>query len=68
MTPNFWTEGGDFSAADLELPHLGGPESPLPDEPGERLLSAAWLTFDELARRAEGNASAPQLRSNERRT
>ena len=64
VTPNFWTVGGDFSAADLELPQLGSPEHPLPNEPGQRLLSAAWLTFDELVQRADGKAAAPQHRSN----
>ena len=68
VTPNFWTLGGDFSAAEMELPHLGSPDHPLPNEPGHRLQSAAWLTFSELAHRAEGNPSAPQRRSNERRT
>lgn len=51
VTPNFWTSEGDFSAAALELPGLGDPDQPLPDEPGKRLESAAWLSFDELARR-----------------
>lgn len=50
VTPSFWTEGGDFSAAALQLPHLGDPAHPLRGEPGERLEAAAWLTFDELQR------------------
>jgi len=51
VTPTFWTEGSDFSAAALLLPHLGEPAHPLPGEPGDRLESAAWLGFDELTRR-----------------
>ncbi len=51
VTPNFWTEGGDFSAASLLLPGLGDPARPLRGEPGDRLESAAWLSFDELSRR-----------------
>lgn len=48
ITPTFWTEGGDFSAAGLVLPRLGDPDRPLPGEPGNRLKTAAWLTLDEL--------------------
>ncbi|MGZ9074692.1 MAG: HAD-IA family hydrolase [Burkholderiaceae bacterium] len=51
ITPNFWTVGSNFDSADLLLPNLGDPLHPLPGEPGRRLESAAWLTFDELARR-----------------
>ena len=51
VTPTFWTEGGDFSAASLLLPHLGDPAHPLRGEPGQQLRSAAWLTYDELTRR-----------------
>ena len=51
VTPNFWTEGNDFSAADLVLPHLGDPAHPLPGEPGNQLQSGAWLGFDELVQR-----------------
>jgi HAD superfamily hydrolase (TIGR01509 family) len=54
VTPNFWTEGNDFSAADLVLPHLGDPSQPLPGEPGDKLFSAAWLGFSELVQRARG--------------
>jgi beta-phosphoglucomutase-like phosphatase (HAD superfamily) len=54
VTPTFWTEGGDFSAAALVLPHLGDPVQPLRREPGQQLQSAAWLTFDELMRRMSG--------------
>jgi beta-phosphoglucomutase-like phosphatase (HAD superfamily) len=55
VTPNFWTSGGDFSAASLELPGLGNPDQPLPDEPGGRLAFAAWLSFEELAHRVAGS-------------
>jgi hypothetical protein len=34
------------------LPALGDPNDPLPDEPGHRLRSAAWLGADELLRLA----------------
>ena len=51
VTPNYWTESGDFSDATLLLPSLGDPEYPLAGEPGKRLESAAWLGFDELSRR-----------------
>jgi beta-phosphoglucomutase-like phosphatase (HAD superfamily) len=67
VTPNFWTEGGDFSAAPLQLPHLGDPDEPLPDEPGGRLGSAAWLTFDELEHRVAGSAAAAPRAFTERR-
>jgi HAD superfamily hydrolase (TIGR01509 family) len=52
VTPSFWTAEGDFSAAALLLPHLGSPAQPLPDEPGDRLEDAAWLSVAELTRRA----------------
>jgi len=48
VTPTFWTEGGDFSAAGLVLPHLGDPSRPLPAEPGTALKARAWLSLDEL--------------------
>ena len=57
ITPTFWTEGGDFSSAALLLPALGDPTQPLPNEPGGRLESAAWLGFDELSRRLSAHAS-----------
>ena len=57
VTPNYWTEGGDFSHASLQLPSLGDPGSPLPGEPGRRLEAAAWLTFDELERRFSTRAA-----------
>ncbi|MFN6994753.1 MAG: HAD-IA family hydrolase [Aquincola tertiaricarbonis] len=52
VTPTFWTEGGDFTAAGLLLPHLGDPQQPIPGEPGGRLRQAAWLGVDELQRLA----------------
>ena len=48
VTPTFWTEGSDFSAAGPLLPSLGDPASPLPGEPGRQLHAAAWLTLPEL--------------------
>jgi len=48
LTPTFWTQGSDFSAAGLVLPRLGDPSHPLPAEPGGTLKTHAWLTFDEL--------------------
>jgi beta-phosphoglucomutase-like phosphatase (HAD superfamily) len=48
VTPTFWTEGSDFSAAGLVLPRLGDPSRPLPHEPGTALKAQAWLGFDEL--------------------
>ncbi len=53
VTPNFWTEGRDFSSADLVLPHLGDPAHPLPGEPGGKLASTGWLSFGELVQLAE---------------
>lgn len=52
VTPNFWTEDGDFAAAALVLPQLGDESHPLPGEPGTHLRSAPWLTIDELLQRA----------------
>jgi len=48
ITPTFWTEGADFSAAGLLLPRLGDPSRPLPAEPGTSLKTQAWLGLDEL--------------------
>jgi HAD superfamily hydrolase (TIGR01509 family) len=59
VTPNFWTEGPDFSEAALVLPHLGSPELPLPGEPGRQLQMAAWLTCDEVLRVTERRGDAP---------
>jgi HAD superfamily hydrolase (TIGR01509 family) len=52
ITPNYWTEDGQFGTAALVLPNLGDPARPLPHEPGGSLRLAAWLTMDELLRRA----------------
>ncbi len=52
VTPTYWTEDSDLRAADLLLPSLGEPKHPLSGEPGRQLQQAAWLSFDELARRA----------------
>lgn len=52
VTPTFWTEGSDFSAAALVLPSFGSPTTPLNGEPGKQLESAAWLTVAEIERRA----------------
>jgi HAD superfamily hydrolase (TIGR01509 family) len=48
VTPTYWTEDSDFSAANLLLPHLGDKVHPIKDEPGKRLRDAAWLTVNEL--------------------
>lgn len=48
VTPTYWTQGGDFSAAGLVLPRLGEPHAPLHGEPGCLLKTAAWLRFEEL--------------------
>jgi HAD superfamily hydrolase (TIGR01509 family) len=45
VTPTFWTEGADFSAAGLLLPRLGDPSHPLP---GSVLKARPWLGLDEL--------------------
>ena len=61
ITPTFWTEGSDFSAAGLVLPSLGSPAAPLAGEPGNRLASAAWLTLAELERKATPPRASTQL-------
>jgi HAD superfamily hydrolase (TIGR01509 family) len=48
-TPTVWTAAQDFSAADLVLPSLGDPGSPL-DPASSRRLGAGYLTLAELAR------------------
>jgi len=53
VTPTYWTETHDFSRAGMRLPHLGGPGQPVEGEPGTQLEDAAWLTYAELARRAD---------------
>lgn len=57
VTPTYWTRHEDFSSAALELPNLGDPHLPIAGEPGRQLLSAAWLSFAELARRMDGRTS-----------
>lgn len=52
VTPTFWTQGGDFSAAGLVLPHLGSPIAPLHGEPGCLLKHHPWLGMDDLSRLA----------------
>lgn len=52
VTPTYWSEGGDFSAAGLVLRDLGDPAHPLQGEPGRELRSTPWLTFAELQERA----------------
>ena len=52
VTPTYWTEGGDFSAASLLLAGLGDPAMPLQGEPGGQLQAAGWLTFEELMKKA----------------
>lgn len=52
VTPNFWTEDGDFSGAGLVLQSVGDAAHPLEGEPGRELRLAAWLTFAELQQRA----------------
>ena len=53
VTPTYWTEGADFSAAGLVLPRLGDPAQPLAGEPGTALRSRAWLSLDELQELAQ---------------
>ena len=57
VTPTFWTEDSDFSTASLVLPSLGAPAAPLDGEPGGRLRTAAWLSFEEVVQLA----TPPQL-------
>jgi beta-phosphoglucomutase-like phosphatase (HAD superfamily) len=49
VTPTYWTQGSDFSAAGLVLPSLGTPATPLRGEPGGLLSRNAWLSLDELS-------------------
>jgi beta-phosphoglucomutase-like phosphatase (HAD superfamily) len=48
VAPTYWTLGDDFASADLLLPRLGEPASPIEGEPGHALQVQAWLTLDEL--------------------
>jgi HAD superfamily hydrolase (TIGR01509 family) len=50
VTPTFWTQGSDFSAAGLVLPGFGAPDAPLAGEPGCQLAHDAWLSLRELQR------------------
>ncbi|MCE4536995.1 HAD-IA family hydrolase [Pelomonas sp. P7] len=63
VTPTFWTEGGDFTAAGLVLPGLGGPDAPLAGEPGCQLGTAAWLRFEELCELASPPPSLTPLQA-----
>lgn len=51
VTPTYWTQDHDFSAAALLLPRLGDPQHPLQGEPGTLLQDQAWLGHAELVRR-----------------
>lgn len=51
VTPTYWTEDHDFSAASMVLPSLGDPQRPLAGEPGALLQDQAWLGHAELVRR-----------------
>ncbi len=51
VTPTYWTEDQDFSAAALVLPSLGDPQRALDGEPGSLLQDQAWLGYPELVRR-----------------
>ena len=57
VTPTYWSRHEDFSAASLELPHLGDPHLPIGGEPGHQLENAPWLSFAELARRMDGRTA-----------
>ena len=63
VTPTFWTQGGDFSLAGLELPRFGDPAHPLPGEPGGVLRTRAWLAIDELLDRARPPRRADAVRA-----
>ena len=63
VTPTYWTEGADFSAAGLVLPRLGDPAHPLPAEPGTALKTRAWLSLDELLERARPPRPTNTLRA-----
>ena len=63
ITPTFWTEGGDFSAAGLVLPELGDPAAPLSGEPGAILQAAGWLTLEELMQKAVPQRSPSEVQT-----
>lgn len=50
VTPTRWTAGQDFGEADLTLPHLGDPGTPLDARTAER-IGGAFLTLELLAQR-----------------
>jgi len=50
VTPSQWTEGDDFAAADIVLPHLGDRDRPLPVTYASN-LGAPWLGLAEIAMR-----------------
>lgn len=60
VTPTYWSEGDDFSAAGLVLPHLGDADHPLQRGESGRPLphgtgqgtAPPWLTIDEVLRLA----------------
>jgi HAD superfamily hydrolase (TIGR01509 family) len=58
VTPTLWTAAQDFAGADLLLPSLGDPASPLAP-PVAAAIGGPFLTLKELARRLRGAASLP---------
>jgi HAD superfamily hydrolase (TIGR01509 family) len=63
ITPTYWTQGGNFSEANLVLPSLGEPAHPLKGEPGKKLRQAAWLGMDELQRLASPTAPLNEVQA-----
>lgn len=57
VTPTRWTASQDFGEADLALPHLGDPATPL-DAASAARVGAAFLTVEALAR-LHARAAAP---------
>ncbi|MDH5263861.1 MAG: HAD-IA family hydrolase [Betaproteobacteria bacterium] len=49
VTPTRWTMGQDFGQADLTLPHLGDPDTPLNESSAGR-AGGAFLTLESLER------------------
>jgi len=45
VTPTYWSEGDDFSAAGLVLPHLGDADHPLPRQAPDH---GPWLSLTDL--------------------
>lgn len=59
VTPSQWTADANFAEANLELPHLGDPDHPLPPE-HRAALGGPWLALEQLAslhREANGAAA-----------